>query len=50
MQAAQSMMTVRDNLRLLRLKPKILLVCATAACGGLLFGYDLGKNQTHGPL
>ncbi|KAK9917780.1 hypothetical protein WJX75_008092 [Coccomyxa subellipsoidea] len=39
---AQSTMTVRDNLRLLRLKPEILLVCATAACGGLLFGYDLG--------
>ena len=42
-------MTVRDNLRLLRLKPEILLVCATAACGGLLFGYDLGKIQTQGP-
>ena len=43
-------MTVRDNLRLLRRKPEILLVCATAACGGLLFGYDLGGFQTHGIL
>ncbi|KAK9908622.1 hypothetical protein WJX75_000533 [Coccomyxa subellipsoidea] len=41
-EATKSKMTVRDNLRLLILKPKIFLVCATAACGGLLFGYDLG--------
>ena len=35
-------MSVGANMLLLWRKPRILLVCAAAACGGLLFGYDLG--------
>ncbi len=43
LQVPASKMSFGANMLLLWRKPRIFLVCAAAACGGLLFGYDLGE-------